>query len=679
MEFFKETQGGLLFSRRGEQVLIRPWGKNSLRVQATKNAAFSNEDWGLSLPVEECTPVIRYTEDGAELENGEIRVTVSNFGKLSFYHEDQLLLKEYYRTWEYGTEGWKDLDQITQIKQAAREYRVKGSDHYRITQLFEADPDEKVFGMGQYQHGYLDQKGCRLELMQKNTQASVPFYLSNLGYGFLWNNPAVGEADFVKNQTRFTADCSKQIDYWITAGDTPAQIHDQYMEVTGKPPQMPEHGLGFWQCKLRYQTQEELLEVAREYHRRGIPVDVIVIDFFHWPMQGDWKFDPEYWPDPKAMIDELHSMGMKLMVSVWPTVDRLSENYNYMKDHGLLISTEQGIPVTMECFGFETFFDSTNPEAQKFIWQRCKENYADLGVDLFWLDEAEPEFSAADFGLYRYHMGNGESCANWYPVGYAKAFYDGMKENGVENPMNLIRCAWVGSQRYGALAWSGDVPSTFTQLKNQVKAGLNMGIAGIPWWTADIGGFHGGNIHDPAFQELLMRWFQFGAFCPVMRLHGDRDPHDQAPLGTTGGGMCGTGASNEVWSYPKEVEDMMVYYIGLRNRLRPYIAHAMEQAHQTGTPVIRPLFYAFPEDEDCWEEEESYLFGDDILVSPVLKPGMAWKRVYLPKNGEDEEDLYWYEVQTGRKYPGGRIVAAKAPADRVPVFVKDEKLMELFR
>ena len=156
--------------------------------------------------------------------------------------------------------------------------------------------------------------------------------------------------------------------------------------------------------------------------------------------------------------------------------------------------------------------------------------------------------------------------------------------------MNLIRCAWVGSQRYGALAWSGDVPSTFTQLKNQVKAGLNMGIAGIPWWTADIGGFHGGNIHDPAFQELLMRWFQFGAFCPVMRLHGDRDPHDQAPLGTTGGGMCGTGASNEVWSYPKEVEDMMVYYIGLRNRLRPYIAHAMEQAHQTGTPVIRPLF-----------------------------------------------------------------------------------------
>ena len=199
---------------------------------------------------------------------------------------------------------------------------------------------------------------------------------------------------------------------------------------------------------------------------------------------------------------------------------------------------------------------------------------------MFWLDEAEPEFSAADFGLYRYHLGNGESCANWYPVGYAKAFYDGMKENrgGKSHEPDSLCLGWQPALRRFGLEWR--CASTFTQLKNQVTAGLNMGIAGIPWWTADIGGFHGGNIHDPAFQELLMRWFQFGAFCPVMRLHGDRILTIKllwVPLVA----VCALpGASNEVWSYPKEVEDMMVYYIGLRNRLRPYIAHAMEQAHQ---------------------------------------------------------------------------------------------------
>ena len=180
---------------------------------------------------------------------------------------------------------------------------------------------------------------------------SVPFMLSSLGYGFLWNNPAVGRVNFGKNITTWEAFSSKKLDYWITAGDTPAEIEEAYANATGKVPMMPEYAMGFWQCKLRYQTQEELLEVAREYKRRNLPISVIVVDFFHWPMQGEWKFDPTYWPDPDAMIKELKDMGIELMVSIWPTVDYRSENFNEMKSKGLLIRVDSGYPISMDFQG----------------------------------------------------------------------------------------------------------------------------------------------------------------------------------------------------------------------------------------------------------------------------------------------------------------------------------------
>lgn len=311
--------------------------------------------------------------------------------------------------------------------------------------------------------------------------------------------------------------------------------------------------------------------------------------------------------------------------------------------------------------------DATNPEAQEFIWNTVKKNYFDKGVALFWLDEAEPEYTAADFDLYRYYDGSALECANEYPVGYAKAFYDGMKKEGVENPINLIRCAWAGSQKYGALVWSGDVPSTFTYLRNQVAAGLNMGMAGIAWWTADIGGFHGGNIHDPAFQELLMRWFQYGAFCPVMRLHGDRDPH-KAPLNPDaayGGGICASGADNEIWSYTPQMEEMMTYYIRLRESMKDYIREAMAEAHEKGTPVLKPLFYDFPQDAVAWEVEDAYLFGHSLLVAPVMTAGAREREVYLPAGAE------WTEWETGAVYDGGRRIRVSAPVDRIPVFIRD--------
>ncbi|MBE5921968.1 MAG: family 31 glucosidase [Lachnospiraceae bacterium] len=663
MNYFKEIDGSLLFKRRKEIVEITPWG-TGLRVRATQNHAFSGKNWALDTPLK-TQGTIQIEDKRATITNGKITAVITVFGKISFYNQDgKLLLKEYYRSWDYGTENWEDLDQIVMVKMAARTYKSVGGDNYHTTVRFEAHPDEKIFGMGQYQHSYLNLKGCSLEMAQKNTQASVPFAISNLGYGFFWNNPAVGRATFGHNITEWDVESCREIQYWATAGDTPAEILENYTAVTGRPPMMPDYALGFWQCKLRYQTQEELLAVAREYYKRKIPVKVMVVDFFHWPQQGDWCYDKNYWPNPKKMAEELNEMGMKLMVSVWPTVDRASIHYQEMMERDLLVRCDRGIPVTMDCFGMEQFIDVTNPEAREYIWNICKENYRENGVELFWFDEAEPEFTHADFDIYRYYDGPALECANEYPVQYARAFYEGMQTEGVKKTINLIRCAWAGAAKYGALVWSGDVPSTFTQLRNQFTAGINMGLAGIPWWTADIGGFHGGNIHDPNFHELLMRWFQLGAFLPVMRLHGDRDPHDKKPLGFTGGGMCGSSADNEVWSCPPHVEEMMVKYIHIRDSLKDYIREAMAEAHEKGTPVIKALFYDFPHDTNCWENQDEYLFGHDLLVAPVMEANVRERKVYLPAGCD------WADAYTGELYSGGAFYEVDAPLDKIPVFAK---------
>ena len=603
---------------------------------------------------------ISISENSAEIINGKIRAKMSNAGKLFFYNQDgKVLLEEFLR-------NRRDIksDHCSALEIEALEFKPIISGDYELKVRFESDPEEKIFGMGQYQQPYLNLKGTDLELAQRNSQASVPFALSSLGYGFLWNNPAIGRVTFGKNLTTWQACSTKKMDYWITAGDTPAEIETAYSAVTGRVPMMPDYAMGFWQCKLRYQTQEELLGVAREYKKRGLPISVIVIDYFHWPLQGDWRFDPKYWPDPDAMIRELKEMGIELMVSIWPTVDYRSENFQEMLEKGYLVRTERGMRITMGCLGNTIHYDSTNPGARDYVWQKVKANYYDKGIKLFWLDEAEPEYGVYDFENYRYHLGPDTQVGNIYPMMYAKTFFDGMKAEGQKNIINLLRCAWAGSQRYGALVWSGDIHSSFRSFRNQFAAGLNMGIAGIPWWTTDIGGFHGGDPKDPAFQELLVRWFEYGAFCPVMRLHGERQPL-KAPIGTEGGGLCVSGADNEVWSFGEENYKILRKFLFLRESMKPYITKLMKDAHETGAPVMRPLFYDFPDDSFSWDCTDEYMFGSEILVAPVLYENMKERKVYLPA-GE------WHDIWSGKCYDGGKTITVPTPMDQIPVFTRGE-------
>ena len=650
-------ENALIYRCNAETLRIEPWGKNAVRVRAWKQVEMPQENWALTQPHSSETE-IQETETGYSLINGKLTVHLTRGGKLTAYNQNgKKLLEEYHR-------NRRDIldPKCSAIEVEGREFKPIPGGDYHLTARFESlDPKEKLYGMGQYQQPYLDLKGADLELAHRNSQASVPFLLSSLGYGLLWNNPGVGRTVLGKNVMSFEAYSTKVLDYWLVAGDTPKEIETAYAAVTGTVPMMPEYGLGFWQCKLRYQTQEELLSIAREYKRRRLPIDVIVIDFFHWPKQGEWKFDPTYWPDPDAMIAELKAMGIELMVSVWPTVDPQSENYAEMKEKGLLIRCDRGVQVGLDFMSPTIHYDATNPAARAFVWSKAKQNYYDKGVKLFWLDEAEPEYTAYDFDNYRYHLGSNLQIGNVYPVDYARTFYEGMEAEGQENIINLIRCAWAGSQKYGALVWSGDIASSFESLRNQLAAGLNMSLAGIPWWTTDIGGFHGGDPNDPAFRELFVRWFQWGAFLPVMRLHGDREPR-QPQVGTTGGAACCSGGPNEVWSYGEEVYEICKKYLSLRESLRDYTRSVMAAAHEQGEPVMRPLFYEFPADPAAWAVEDQYCFGPDYLVAPILEAGQRTRRVYLPQGAS------WTSLDTQETISGGCWVEVPAPLDTMPVF-----------
>ena len=664
MTYFRQEKNTLKFHYDAEELWIEPWGKNSFRVRATKMAEMGLENWALEMPVEDLTAEIKIEDNFAEIRNGKIRAVISKYGKMTFYNQKgEILLDEYLRN---SIDKFADYCSALDIE--AREFKPIIGGDYQLSVRFVSDPKEKIYGMGQYQQPHLNLKGTDLELAHRNSQASVPFLLSSLGYGFLWNNPGVGRATFGTNITTWEAFSTKQMDYWITAGDTPAEIEEAYASVTGTVPMMPDYAMGFWQCKLRYQTQEELLEVAREYKKRGLPISVIVIDYFHWPLQGDWRFDVKYWPDPDAMIKELKEMGIELMVSIWPTVDYRSENFQEMKEKGYLIRTERGFRIVMDFQGNTIHYDATNPDAREYVWQKAKKNYYDKGVKTFWLDEAEPEYSVYDFENYRYHMGPNVQIGNLYPKLYAKTFYDGMTAEGQENVINLLRCAWAGSQKYGALVWSGDIHSSFASLRNQFAAGLNMGLAGITWWTTDIGGFHGGDPTNPDFRELLVRWFEYGTFCPVMRLHGERVPLKD-PIGTYGGGLCVSGADNEVWSFGEEAYEILKYYLELRERMKPYITELMEAAHMKGSPVMRPLFYDIPEDPKCWDVNDEYMFGPDVLVAPVMHAKMTSRKVYLPEGSR------WTNYWTGETLEGGQETEVATPLSQIPLFTRNGRTL----
>lgn len=628
----------IVFSRSNELVRITPCHKNAIRFEAFPDCREFDEDF--TLMPQTADAVIEDKDYCLFMSVGKLKIQLERNGKITFYNDGRIILEE--KPELAFNDGYRHYE------------RKEGAWSARIT--FKSNDGEHFYGLGHEPSNKFDLKGCSFDIRHVNAKCTIPFVYSSLGYGFIWNNPAIGNVELSENRTRWSVGATRKIDFVVIAGN-PKEVSEALADLTGHAPVMPHWATGFWQSRLRYETQEDLLEVARRYKKENIPLSVIISDYFHWTEQGDYKFDPEYWQDVKAMTDELHEMGTKLVVSMWPTINENSENYWYMHDNNMLIRTTKGSDKVFSFYGPQAEIDVTNPATREYVFSKLKQNYLDNGVDCLWFDEAEPEIHPEHFDNLLFYIGRGDEYGLIYPYYYVKMAYDGFQKMG-KVPVILTRAAYLGSQKYGALVWSGDIYSDFESLSEQVKAGLNMSMCGIPWWNTDIGGFWGGDTQTDEFRELIVRWFQYGVFCPVMRVHGNRNRHGEKKRDV----KEPTGDPNEIWSFGERNFEILKDLVLLRERLRPYIEKQMQTASEKGYPVMRPMFFDYPEDEICYTLGEQYMFGDDILFAPVVNRGQTQKEVYLPE-GE------WVLTKSGETYGKGWHTVS-AEIDEFVAFVK---------
>ena len=633
--------GSLVYRDRGQTIKIQAWGKDGLRVRVVPDGGGQTSDWALDIPAG-LAGKIEITPKEATIRNGKISARIGDIytqkGHLQFFKhtgdKSVCILSEHdYGVWAHNP--------------GTRVFKPAGDGLFQAEAHFAARDGERFYGMGLNATGRVNLKGCVLDLYQRHVKHVVPFVVSSEGYGLLWNNPSLGRVEFGNNRTRWVSRGCRQLDYYVTAGDSYAEIMEHYADVTGHAPEFPYWASGFWQCKLRYKRQKELLGVAREFKRRGLPLSVIVIDFRHWKTTGDWKLDPKFWPDPKAMVKELDEMGVRIMISPWTLVDEKSENFAHMKKHGLFTGSIDGKKDTVSFSGPKYQYDPTNPAAARYLWSKWKENYFDLGIRTFWLDPCDEFHEIRDYDQVLFHIGPALESHGFFPVAHQKNIYEGLIAAGEKEVVTICRNSWAGSQRYGAAPAHHDILCSFEHLEEYMKAGLNLAMSGIPWGAAGIGGFVTLENKTPRFYELMVRWYQYGVFCPVFRTHGCR-------------------ANNEAWTiggttYPHVRAAML-----LRENLRPYVMKQMKAASEKGLPPMRPVFFDFEQDPKTAAVEDQFLFGPDLLVAPVTKYEARSREVYLPAGTE------WTDAWTGKKLAGGQTVKADAPIEHIPVYIRGD-------
>ena len=513
---------------------------------------------------------------------------------------------------------------------------------------------ESFYGLGQHQAGVWNYRGESVDIVQDNTNISVPMLLSSNGYGLFWNNPSRSRFNNrFPNALYVSSEVADAIDYYFLYGPEFDRIISSYRELTGAAPMFGKWAYGFWQCKNRYQSQEELLGVAHKYRELRIPVDNIVQDWFWWKTMGEHVFNKNY-PDPKGMIDDLHRNNFHFMISVWPYFRPGSPIYDDMDKRGYFIDR-------MKVGGFhpagQALYDAFNPTARAYYWDLMKRALFDIGVDAWWLDTTEPETEGREEGILlsnKVAIGSGARYANLYPLMATSAVYEGQRGASDEKRVFILsRSAFAGAQRNAVAAWSGDIVADFETFKRQIPAGLNFSLSGLPYWTTDIGGFILGRPSDPAYRELFVRWFQYGTFCPILRVHGTRAPNE-----------------NELWSYGPEAQEILTKYDNLRYRLLPYIySLAWRVTSESYTPM-RPLVMDYRGDETARRTGDQFLFGPALLVNPVTDPGVDSRRLYLPPGN-------WFDFWTGRSLTGGKFINAPAPLETLPLFVRAGSILPL--
>ena len=508
---------------------------------------------------------------------------------------------------------------------------------------------EALYGLGQHQAGVWNYRGESIELSQDNTSIAVPLMVSSVGYGLFWNNPSRSRFNNrFEHALYISSEVADTIDYYFLYGPELDKVIAGYRELTGAAPMFGKWAYGFWQCKNRYQSQAELLGVAQKYRKLKIPIDNIVQDWFWWNRKGEHIFNQNY-PDPKDMIDQLHGENYHLMISVWPFFEPGSTAYETMDKNGWFI--DKTVVAKPPYHKAEmAVYDASNPEARKYYWQLMNDGLFKLGVDAWWLDTTEPETEGREENLQLNHklsIGSGNRYVNLFPLMTTTAVYEGQRTASDQKRVFILsRSAFAGSQRNGVTAWSGDINSDWITFQRQIPAGLNFALSGLPYWTTDIGGFVSGNPDDPAYRELFVRWFEFGTFSPIFRVHGTRS-NDQ----------------NELWSYGGDAQKILTSYDRLRYRLMPYIYSIAWMVTSASYTPMRALAMDFPSDPRALNVGDQFMFGPALLVNPVTEPAADTRRMYLPKT-------IWYDFWTGQKQGGGSTIMTSAPLDRIPLYVR---------
>ena len=558
-------------------------------------------------------------------------------------------------------------------------HTVNGEKTFRVGASFVAPADEHYYGLGQNQEGILDYRGRTIDCKHNydaptGESVCVPFLVTNKGYGIVWDNPSdtVVSAG-IHGHTTWRSNVGERVSFFVITGSTTDELYAGYRKLTGVTPLPPKAAFGYIQSKARYETQQQLLAVADGYRSRGYPLDVMVLDWFYWTRMGQLDIDPNAFPDPRAMNQQLHAQGIHSIISVWPRFEKESRYFDFLASKGWLLHDKEGNPVDGLAERSDragALIDSTNPQAREWYWDRIRDNILSQGFDWLWLDETEPDLVPDGFF---YSIGSGDRYHNVFPLLHTQGASEGSRrDRPTRRNLILARAAYLGAQRNGCLFWSSDITPTWEALRRQVPTGLDFTASGLAYWGNDIGGWQSlPQTHTPErpplldpsdardvvghyddYPELVTRWYEYATFTPTMRAHGQRK-------------------ATEVWSYGKPAEAVISKYLRLRYTLLPYIYSLGKATYDTGAPFMRALFMDFPNDPHVANVGDEYMFGPALLVAPVTEQGRESRQVYLPA-GRD-----WYNVWTNEKVEGGQTLTVAAPIDTIPLFVAAGSIIPL--
>ena len=591
----------------------------------------------------------------------EVRLDLKT-GNLSFYTLDgKLLLRE------------KDGLKFTDFNDA-------GIRTFSVYQPFILDKDEAIYGLGQLQNGKMSQRNQTKKMIQANTEDFLNFVQSVKGYGLFWDNYSPTTFKDNEEETSFYSEVGDCADYYFMYGGNADGVVAQMRRLTGQVPMFPLWTYGFFQSKERYKSQDEIVGIVRKYRELGVPLDGIIQDWQYWGSNYLWnamEFLNEDFPNPREMMQDVHGMNARMVISIWSSFGPMTKQYRIMEPKGMLLnmgtwpqSGSSKWPPDRDYPSGVKPYDPFNPEARDIYWKHLNEGLFSLGMDGWWMDSTEPDhldFKPEDMDLQTY-LGSFRKVRNAYPLMTVGGVYDHQRAATSDKRVFILtRSAFAGQQRYGANTWTGDVISDWNVFRTQIPAGLNFSLCGIPHWNSDIGGFflwkYPRKLDDPDYRELYVRWLQFGAFCPMMRSHGADAPR-------------------EIWQFGKKGEpyyDAIEKYIKLRYSLLPYIYSLAWEVTAHQSSIIRALVMDFANDKDVLDINNQYMFGKSILVCPVTESmytkmndsirvsdfsNTKSKEVYLPK-GTD-----WYDFWTNEKFSGGQKINKPSPLDVMPLYIK---------